>query len=109
MPLGVVEELEAKGIKNTGTMGMGGSVSTAGGLVFIAATNDRRFRAFDAKTGKVVWETQMEPGGYAHQLSGQGRQAVYRHCCYPWRLLRQETKRQRHRVRFAVNCAVQAA
>jgi glucose dehydrogenase len=73
VPLGVVEELEAKGIKNTGTMGMGGSVSTAGGLVFIAATNDRRFRAFDAKTGKVVWETQMEPGGYASPISYQGK------------------------------------
>lgn len=73
VPLGVVEELEAKGIKNTGTMNMGGSVSTAGGLVFIAATNDRRFRAFEAKTGKVVWETQLEAGGYASPITYQGK------------------------------------
>jgi glucose dehydrogenase len=73
VPLGVVEELEAKGVKNTGTMNMGGSVSTAGGLVFIAATNDRRFRAFDAKTGKVVWETQLEAGGYASPITYQGK------------------------------------
>ncbi len=73
VPLGVVEELEAKGIKNTGTMNMGGSVSTAGGLVFIAATNDRRFRAFEAKTGKVVWETQLESGGYASPITYQGK------------------------------------
>jgi quinoprotein glucose dehydrogenase len=73
VPLGVVEELEAKGIKNTGTMNMGGSVSTAGGLVFIGATNDRRFRAFDAKTGKVVWETQLEAGGYSSPITYQGK------------------------------------
>jgi quinoprotein glucose dehydrogenase len=73
VPLGVIEELDAKGVHNTGTMNMGGSVSTAGGLVFIAATNDRRFRAFDAKTGKVLWETQLEAGGYASPLTYQGK------------------------------------
>jgi glucose dehydrogenase len=73
VPLGVVEELEAKGVKNTGAMNMGGSVSTAGGLVFIAATNDRRFRAFEAKTGKVLWETQLEAGGYASPITYQGK------------------------------------
>jgi glucose dehydrogenase len=73
VPLGIVEELEAKGVKNTGTMNMGGSVSTAGGLVFIAATNDRRFRAFEAKTGKVLWETQLEAGGYASPITYQGK------------------------------------
>lgn len=73
VPLGVIEELEAQGVKNTGTMNMGGSVATAGGLVFIAATNDRRFRAFDAKTGKVLWETQLEAGGYASPITYQGK------------------------------------
>ncbi len=73
VPLGVIDELEAKGIHNTGTMNMGGSLATAGGLVFIAATNDRHFRAFDSKTGKVVWDVQMEAGGYASPATYQGK------------------------------------
>jgi len=73
VPLGVVEELDAKGIHNTGTMNIGGSVSTAGGLVFIGATNDRHFRAFDAKTGKVLWDTKLEAGAYASPIVYQGK------------------------------------
>ncbi|HEY1947659.1 MAG TPA: pyrroloquinoline quinone-dependent dehydrogenase [Bryobacteraceae bacterium] len=73
VPLGVVDELEAKGIHDTGTVNMGGSVATAGGLVFIAATNDRHFRAFDSKTGKVLWDTKMETGGYASPLTYQAK------------------------------------
>ncbi|ODS59284.1 MAG: hypothetical protein ABS36_02210 [Acidobacteria bacterium SCN 69-37] len=73
VPLGVVEELEAVGVKNTGTMNMGGSIATSTGLVFIGATNDRRFRAFDAKTGKVLWETQLEAGAYATPITYRGR------------------------------------
>jgi glucose dehydrogenase len=78
VPLGVIDEPDAIGVHNTGAMNMGGSVATAGGLVFIAATNDRHFRAFYSKTGKVLWDVQMEAGGYASQshLSGQGRQTV---------------------------------
>jgi quinoprotein glucose dehydrogenase len=59
VPLGVYEDLEAKGIRDTGAVNLGGSLATAGGLVFIAATNDSRFRAFDSKTGKVVWEKRL--------------------------------------------------
>lgn len=73
VPLGVIDELDAKGIHNTGTMNMGGSTATAGGLVFIAATNDRHFRAFDSKTGKVVWDVQMEAGGYASPATYMGK------------------------------------
>jgi quinoprotein glucose dehydrogenase len=73
VPLGVVEELDAKGIHNTGTMNMGGSIATASGLVFIGATNDRRFRAFDAGTGNVLWETTLEAGAYATPMTYQGR------------------------------------
>jgi quinoprotein glucose dehydrogenase len=79
VPLGVIPELDAAGVHNTGTMNMGGSLTTAGGLVFIAATNDRHFRAFDEKTGKVVWDTQLEAGGYASPvtyLGKDGRQYV---------------------------------
>ena len=73
VPLGRIEELEKKGITNTGTMNMGGSIATASGLVFIAATNDREMRAFDAKTGKVLWETKLDAGGYATPSTFQGR------------------------------------
>lgn len=73
VPLGIVEELEAKGIHNTGTQNLGGSIVTAGGLVFIAGTIDRRFRAFDAKTGKQLWEAQLEANGHATPMTFQGR------------------------------------
>lgn len=63
-PLGDVPEFKAKGI-TTGTENYGGSVVTAGGLVFIAATKDEKFRAFDKKTGKILFETQLPAGGYA--------------------------------------------
>ena len=72
VPLGVDEELEALGVHGTGTVNMGGSISTASGLVFIGATKDRRFRAFDAKTGKVLWETQLETGAYATPITYRG-------------------------------------
>jgi glucose dehydrogenase len=73
VPLGVIDELDAKGVHNTGTMNMGGSASTAGGLVFIGATNDRHFRAFDAKTGKVLWDVKLEAGAYASPIVYQGK------------------------------------
>ena len=57
IPLGEYPELTAQGIKNTGTENYGGPVVTAGGLVFIAATNfDKKIRAFDKYTGKQLWE-----------------------------------------------------
>jgi quinoprotein glucose dehydrogenase len=65
VPLGTYPELEAKGHPPTGTFNMGGAAVTAGGLVFIGATMDERFRAFDKDTGKVLWEFQMDAGGYA--------------------------------------------
>jgi quinate dehydrogenase (quinone) len=72
-PLGVVEELEAKGVHNTGTVNLGGSIATAGGLVFIAATNDSRFRAFDAKTGKELWVEKIDANGHTSPITYQGK------------------------------------
>jgi quinoprotein glucose dehydrogenase len=69
VPLGVIPELDAKGVHDTGTMNMGGSIATAGGLVFISATNDHHFRAFEAKTGKVVWDTTLDAGAYATPIT----------------------------------------
>jgi quinoprotein glucose dehydrogenase len=75
VPLGIVEELEAKGIHNTGTQNLGGSIVTASGLVFIAGTTDRRFRAFDARSGKVLWEAQIEADGHATPMTFQGKKS----------------------------------
>ncbi len=59
-PLGEYPELAAKGLKNTGTENYGGPVVTAGGLVFIGATNfDKKLRAFDKATGALLWETTL--------------------------------------------------
>ena len=65
VPLGTYPELEARGLPPTGTFNMGGPIITAGGLLFIGATRDERFRAFDMDTGDVLWEYQLPFGGYA--------------------------------------------
>ena len=66
IPLGEIPELAAKGMKNTGSDNYGGPVVTAGGLLFIAATNfDKKFRAFDKLTGKLLWETTLPAAGNA--------------------------------------------
>jgi len=58
VPLGITDSLPA-GKQNTGRPNIGGSIATAGGLVFIGATDDSRFRAFDAKNGKEVWVAKL--------------------------------------------------
>ncbi len=71
IPFGEYPELVAQGIHNTGSENYGGPVVTAGGLVFIAATNhDRKFRAFDKATGKLLYEAVMP-------FSGNGTPATY--------------------------------
>ena len=78
VPLGTYPKLEAQGIPATGTFNIGGPLVTAGGLVFIGAAMDERFHAFDKATGKLVWEYQMEAGGYATPAtySVNGRQYI---------------------------------
>lgn len=78
VPLGTYPALEAKGISATGTFNIGGPLVTAGGLVFIGAAMDERFHAFDKSTGKLLWEFQMEAGGYATPATYEvnGRQYV---------------------------------
>ncbi len=65
IPLGEHAALTAKGVPVTGTEQYGGPIVTAGGLVFIAATQDAKFRAFDKTTGKLLWETTLPAAGYA--------------------------------------------
>jgi len=60
IPLGEYPDLAAKGQKNTGSENYGGPVVTAGGVVFIGATNyDQKFRAFDKSTGALLWEAKL--------------------------------------------------
>lgn len=59
VPLGMVESLP-EGKQNAGSLNAGGPIVTAGGLVFIGATTDHRFRAFDSKTGVEVWSARLE-------------------------------------------------
>ena len=65
VPLGEFEELSEQGMAPTGTDNLGGPIVTAGGLVFIGATKDEKFRAFDSATGEILWETKLPAGGYA--------------------------------------------
>jgi quinoprotein glucose dehydrogenase len=78
--LGVIDELTAQGIPPTGTSNLGGSLVTAGGLVFIGATNDSRFRAFDKDSGRELWETRLPASAHAAPMTfrarGSGRQHV---------------------------------
>ena len=66
IPLGEYPELAAQGLTNTGSENYGGPVVTAGGLLFIGATNyDKVFRALDKMTGKVLWQTTLPAAGNA--------------------------------------------
>lgn len=73
VPLGIVEELAAKGVRDTGAPSLGGAIATASGLVFIAGTNDSRMRAFDAQTGARLWETTLPASGHATPMTYMGR------------------------------------
>jgi quinoprotein glucose dehydrogenase len=63
--LGEHAALTARGLPVTGTEQYGGPIVTAGGLVFIAATMDEKFRAFDKVTGQLLWQTTLPAAGYA--------------------------------------------
>jgi quinoprotein glucose dehydrogenase len=69
VPLGEYPELTKKGIPPTGTENHGGPIVTAGGLIFIAATYEEKIRAFDKKTGKIVWEYKLPAGGFATPIT----------------------------------------
>ncbi|HEY4936463.1 MAG TPA: PQQ-binding-like beta-propeller repeat protein, partial [Puia sp.] len=69
IPLGEYKELTKKGISVTGTENYGGPVVTDGGLVFIAATRDEKIRAFNKKTGKIVWEHPLPAAGFATPIT----------------------------------------
>jgi quinoprotein glucose dehydrogenase len=78
VPLGITESLPPEK-QRTGRPGNGGTIATAGGLVFVGATDDKRFRAFDAKTGKELWTFTLPGAAQATPSTYQapdGRQYV---------------------------------
>ena len=73
VPLGQIPALEAKGVTKTGTLSIGGSINTAAGLLFIAATNDKRIRAFDSSNGTELWSAELDTSAYTVPVTYRGR------------------------------------
>jgi quinate dehydrogenase (quinone) len=73
--LGEFDELKQRGIAKTGAPNIGGSIVTDGGLVFIAATSDRKFRAFDRDTGEELWTTALPASGFATPATYLGKKS----------------------------------
>ena len=82
VPLGEFEELTQKGIPKTGTENYGGPIVTSGGIIFIGASKDEYFRAFDKLTGEELWKYKLPAGGYAtpSTYSIDGKQYVVIAC-----------------------------
>jgi len=78
VPLGEYPDLAARGITHTGTENFGGTIVTAGGLVFIGGSKDEMFHAFDKATGQLLWQHKLDAGGYATPCTYmvKGRQYV---------------------------------
>ena len=79
VPLGQYPALAAEGLTDTGSENYGGPVVTASGLLFIGATiYDRKFRAFDSATGRLLWQTDLPYAGVATPITYMidGRQHV---------------------------------
>ena len=72
IPFGDAPQLAARGVTGTGTPSLGGSIATSTGLVFIGGTNDRRFHAFEARTGRLLWQTELPASGHATPISYRG-------------------------------------
>lgn len=58
---------------NTGSINIGGSVATAGGVLFIGASTDQRFHAYESKTGKLLWETKVPANAQANPITYMGK------------------------------------
>ena len=80
--LGEDSVFKARGAKETGTENYGGPVVTKGGVLLIAATRDGKFRAFNKRTGKLLWETDLPASGFATPATYEvnGRQYIVIAC-----------------------------
>ena len=72
VPLGTTDALP-EGKRNTGGSGSAGPIATAGGVVIVGASNDRRIRAFDSKTGKQLWVAALPGAGNANPITYTGK------------------------------------
>lgn len=100
-PLGEYAALTKKGVTNTGTQLFGGGIVTDGGLIFIGASQDEKFRAIDKATGETLWEYQLPAGGYATPATYEvdGKQYVVIAACGGGR---QRTKTGDYYIAFAL-------
>ncbi|HEY6503408.1 MAG TPA: pyrroloquinoline quinone-dependent dehydrogenase [Chitinophagaceae bacterium] len=82
IPFGETPSLQQQGFPQTGSESYGGPVVTASGLLFIAATKDGKFRAFDKRTGKLLWETQLPVPAFATPATYEvnGKQYIVMAC-----------------------------
>ena len=71
--LALQDSLEKIGVMNTGSYNIGGSIATASGLLFIGATDDQRFHAYESKTGRLLWETNLPANAFANPITYLGR------------------------------------
>jgi quinoprotein glucose dehydrogenase len=71
-PLGITEQLP-EGKQNTGRPALAGAIVTGGGVLFVASTDDNRFRALDVKTGNQLWVARLERRGNANPITYRGR------------------------------------
>ena len=68
IPLGITDQLPA-GRQNTGRPALAGPIVTAGGVLFVAATDDNRLRALDSRNGKELWTSRLERRGNANPIT----------------------------------------
>ncbi len=73
VPLGTLEDDYGSAGKDVGATNIGPSIATRSGLLFIGATADERFRAFDQRTGRKLWEAKMSASGVAGPMTYLGR------------------------------------
>jgi quinoprotein glucose dehydrogenase len=73
VPLGFMQELKDAGFPNTGAPSLGGGISTASGLIFIGASNDAHFRAFESRTGKLLWDVELEASAHTLPMTYLGK------------------------------------
>ena len=73
VPLGEYKELTAHGVPKTGAPNAGGSIATAGGVLFVGATTDRTFRAFDSRSGRELWSVELPNNSIATPMTYRGK------------------------------------